>query len=205
MNNKDRYKRTFSSVHTSMDYSKEVFEMNNKSKRIHLSRPLAACLVACLLLGTAGICYGNDVGGIQRQLQLWIDGDQTAAVIEFNGAGEYALSYKDSDGNLYSETGGGVKFDKDGNEIPATEEELLRQMFYPDVEYEDGKAILYYYNQVEGNYYKHSLDITDLFVDDVCYITLTQEGKPMYITVKYQKGLATNTRRYLNPSEFNNY
>ena len=162
---------------------------------------VAACL--CLLLGISSVCYAANVGGIQRQIQLWLEGDKTAAVIEFDGNGEYALSYKDSKGNLYSQTGGGVKFNEDGTEVPATEEELLKEMFAPNVVYEDGKAILYYYNHVEDNYYKHSLDITDLFEDDVCYITLTQDGKPLYITVKYQKGLATSPYKYLSPWEFN--
>ena len=124
-------------------------------------------------------------------------------MIDFNENGGYSLSYKDSEGNLHSEIGGGVKFDQKGNEIPVTDEELLKEMFSPNVVYEDGKAILYYYNQVENDYYKNSLDITDLFEDDVCYITLTQDGKPLYITVKYQKGLATSPNRYLSPWEFN--
>ena len=72
-----------------------------------------------------------------------------------------------------------------------------------NVVYEDGKAILYYYNQVDDNYYKHSLDITDLFEDGVCYITLTQDGKPLYITVKYQNGLSISPYKYLSPREFN--
>lgn len=205
MNNKERYKQTFSVVHTSKNYSEGVFNMNNTNKRVYFSRTLAACLVACLLLASAGVCYATNVGGIQRQVQLWIDGDKTAAVIDFNENGEYTLSYKDPNGNLYSETGGGIKFDQNGNEIPVTDEELLREMFSPNVDYEDGKAILYYYNQVEDDYYKNSLDITDLFVDDACYITLMQNGKPLYITVKYQKGLATSPNRYLSPEEFNCY
>lgn len=162
---------------------------------------VAACL--CVLLGTSAVCYAANVGGIQRQIQLWIDGDKTSAVIEFNGSGEYTLSYKDSEGNLYSESGGGVKFDQEGNEIPVTDEELLEEIYAPNVVYEDEKAILYYYNQIADNYFRHELDITDLFVDDVCYITLTQNGKPLYITVKYQNGLATSPNRYLSPQEFN--
>lgn len=155
------------------------------------------------MLGISSVCYAANIGGIQRQIQLWIEGDKTAAIIEFDGNGKYALSYKDSEGNLYSQTGGGVKFNEYGTEVPATEEELLKEMFAPNAVYEDGKAILYYYNQVDDNYYKNSLDITDLFEDGVCYITLTQDGKPLYITVKYQKGLATSTNRYLSPWEFN--
>ena len=195
MSNKERYKRTFSAVHTSRDYSKEVFEMKKSYTRVHFSRTLAACLAACLMLGSAGFCYAANIGGIQRQVQLWINGDKTAAVIDFNGEGEYTLSYKDSEGNLYSQSGGGVAFDKDGNERPATEQELLDEINAPNVEYKDGKAIFTFYDQV--------LDITNLFVDDVCYITINHEGKPKYITVKYQNGLAMSPNRYLNPEEFN--
>ena len=182
----------------------EVYQAASKARKPRRWKgwvSVAACL--CLLLGTSAACYAANVGGIQRQVQLWIDGDKTNVVIEFNGAGEYALTRKDAAGNVYAEAGGGVKFDRDGKEIPVTEEDLLKEIFAPNVTYEDGRAVLTYYNEVSGEYYSHTLDITDLFEDGACYITLMQEGEPLYITVKYQKGLATSPDRYLSPAGFN--
>lgn len=59
--------------------------------------------------------------------------------------------------------GGGVAINPDGTERPLTEEELWDEINAPEVEYEeDGRVVVYYLNQ--------QLDVTDKFVDGVCYV-----------------------------------
>ena len=197
MNSKEKFKRTFSVVRTSEDYCKGVYEMNHThTKRFYTSMAVAACLVLCLAFGAMGVCYAANVGGIQRQIQLWVNGDQTDAVIEFSGEGTYSLEYTDVDGGTHSQSGGGVAFDAFGNERPLTEEELLAELNAPDVRYEEGgKVMLYYYGQ--------ATDITDMFEEDICYIKLVNDSAELYMTIKYQNGYATSPDRYMNPKEFN--
>lgn len=197
MNNKENFKRAFAVVRTSEDYCKGVYEMNRTfSRKLYMSRVLAVCLILCVAFGAAGACYAADVGGIQRQVQIWIMGDQTDAVIEFNGNGGYNMEYTDVEGNKVSQSGGGVAYDAFGNERPATEEELMNELNAPNVRYgEDGKVTLYYYGQAE--------DITDMFEDGVCYIKLVHDGEPLYLTIKYQKGYACNSKKFVSADEFN--
>lgn len=194
MNNRDKYKRTFSVVRTSRDYGKGVLEMSQtKTKRSGM--PKIAILVAaiCLAFGTAGVCYAADVGGIQRQIQLWINGDQTDAVIEFDGEGGYMIHYPDENGETHSRGGGGVAIDHFGNERPLTEQELLEELNSLDVRYEDdGRVMVYYYDQ--------ALDITDMFDEDgVCYVTMIRDDQPLFVTVKYRDGFAASSRCYVDP------
>lgn len=196
MSNSEKYKRAFSVVCTSTDYCKGVNEMNNAPiRRLYIPRAVAACLAVCLAFSAAGVCYAANVGGLQRTIQLWIDGDQTDAVIEFNGEGGYSLEYTDDEGKVHSQSGGGVAIDPFGNERPATEEELMEELNAPDVRYQDGRVMVYYFGQ--------ALDITDSFEDDVCYVKLIHEGKELYLTVKYGKGYASSPRRYIDPKTFN--
>lgn len=197
MNNKENFKRAFAVVRTSEDYCKGVYEMNRTfRKKLYMPRVLAVCLIVCVAFGAAGACYAADVGGIQRQIQIWIMGDQTDAVIEFNGNGGYDMEYTDADGNKVSQSGGGVAYDAFGNERPATEEELMNELNMPDVRYgEDGKVTLYYYGQAE--------DITDMFEDGVCYIKLVHDGEPLYLTIKYQNGYTSNSKKFVSADKFN--
>lgn len=197
MNNKEKYKRAFSAVCTSTDYCKGVFEMNKtRTKRFHMSKIAVACLALCLVLGATGVCYAADVGGIQQQLQIWIRGNLTDAVIEFNGEGSYRMEYEDADGNSASRGGGGAAFDIFGRERPLSEEDLMAHLNAPDVQYgEDGTVTLYYYSQ--------ATDITDLFDDGVCYIKLIHDDEELYVTIKYQNGYAYSPSHYINPNSFN--
>ncbi len=197
MTNKERYKSAFSHIHASGDYCKGVLTMNKtKAGKFRIPKLAVVCLVVCLALGATGICYAANVGGIRQQIQVWIHGDPMDAEITFQGDGTYQLEFQDADGNTVSQGGGGVALDGSGEERPLTEEELMEELDSPDVQYEeDGRAILYYRNQTE--------DITDLFEDGVCYIKLLRDEGPLYVTVKYQNGLATSPEWYLSPEEFN--
>lgn len=119
-----------------------------------------------VVIGLCGSAYAMGIGGIQRTVQVWIHGDQTDATLVVEN-GSYSLDYEDKDGNLVHR-GGGVAINPDGTERPLTEEELWDEINAPEVEYEeDGRVVVYYLNQ--------QLDVTDKFVDGVCYVQLQVE------------------------------
>ena len=120
-----------------------------------------------VVIGLCGNAYAMDIGGIQRTVQVWIHGDQTDATLVVEN-GSYLLEYEDGDGKLVHRGGGGVAINPDGTERPLTEEELRDEINAPEVEYEeDGRVVVYYLNQ--------QFDVTDKFVDCVCYVQLQME------------------------------
>ena len=86
MTNKQRYQRTFSVLHASEDCLMEVKTMKH-TKKINISRLAAVCAAAVMVMALACAAYAADVGGIQRSVQLWINGDQTDAVLDIHLSG----------------------------------------------------------------------------------------------------------------------
>lgn len=195
MTNREKYKRAFSAVRPSDEFSLEVEKMR-KIKKQHLFKTIAASIVGVVIFMTsATVAYAMDVGGIQRTIQLWIRGDCTNATIQFDGDGTYSMEYTDADGNEKFRAGGGVEIAPDGSEIPLSEEELMEHLMMPEVEYEDdGSVWVYWLDQ--------KVDITDKFVDDVCYVKLVRDEKTMYVTVKYRGGYAVNDHKYTDPDSW---
>lgn len=155
----------------------------------------AAAAALVLVVGSGSAAYAKDLGGIQRQIQLWIHGDQTDAVLTVE-EGSYVLTYEDADGNEQQMAGGGVAIGADGVERPATEEELWAQMNMPEVSYEEnGRVLVYYLNQ--------KLDVTDQFEDGFCYVQLHAGEEITYLTIKYQDGYAMSPHGYIQPENFN--
>ncbi len=196
MTNKEKYKKAFSKLESSHDFYLEENQMKTLVKQRKM-KTLALSLVICLLvLGGAGTAYATDFGGIQRTIQLWIEGDQTDATLVFNGDGTYDITYEDEEGEIQGQSGGGVAFNLDGSERPLTSEELMENINAPDVVYnDDGSVWVYYYDQ--------KIDITDKFEDDVCYVKLMNGEETLYMTVKYQNGFSIGPDRYMKPFEFN--
>lgn len=196
MTNKERYKRAFSVLHTSDDFSLEVEKMALVNRKQRVKTVAAAVAVCLLLIGGSGTAYATDIGGIQRTLQLWIHGDQTDVTIDFSNDGSYDMSYQDEEGNIQEAGGGGIAFESDGSERPLTEDELIEQMNTPEVEYkDDGTVWVYYYDQ--------KIEITDQFEDDVCYVKVSNGDETLYMTIKYQNGWCTSPNKYESPSTFN--
>lgn len=194
MTNKQWYQRTFSALHASESCLMEVKEMKS-TKRFHVSRLAAACLAAVMVMGLASVAYAADVGGIQRTIQLWIDGDRTDAVLDIQG-GEYTVTYQDQDGVSHEIGGGGVAYEN-GTERPLTEEEILEQLDSPDVQYREDGSVWVCYRGGET-------EITDRFDEDgVCYVQLNTEDGPLYLTAKYQNGSACSPHSYISPRSFN--
>ena len=152
------------------------------------------CAAVIAVFAMAGVCYAEDVGGIQRTIQLWCYGDQTDAVLEIQD-GSYELTYEAADG-VHSEGGGGVAIDAFGRERPLTEEELLEDLQNRiDVTYrEDGTVWVYYKDQ--------SMEITDLFDENgVCFVQLKDGKKTVYLTVEYDSCFSWSTECYLQPTQ----
>ena len=196
MTNREKYKQAFSAIHISDEFSLEVRKMTNKSMKKKFNHMVAAIAACVLLVGGSTVAYANDLGGIQRTIQLWIHGDQTEVTIDFNADGSYEMEYFDSEGDAIQQGGGGVAINDDGSERPLTEEELLDHLDDPDVSYkDDGSVWIYYFDQ--------KIDITDKFDDNVCYVQVSNGKETLYMTIKYQNGWATSPNKYLSPSSFN--
>ncbi|GAU79687.1 hypothetical protein [Fusibacter sp. 3D3] len=196
MTNREKYKQAFSAVHISDSFYLEVKKMTNTSRKQKIN-PLVACIAACVLLvGGSTVAYAADLGGIQRTIQLWIQGDQTEVIIDFNADGSYGMAYSDSEGNEIQQGGGGVAFNSDGSERPLTEDEILDHLDDPDVRYEDdGSVWIYYFDQ--------KINITDKFNDQVCYVQVSNGSETLYMTIKYQNGWSSSPNKYPSVSSFN--
>lgn len=197
MTNKEKYKQAFSVLQTSGEISLEVETMAIMNKKAKI-KAAAAIISTCLILaGGSGIAYAADIGGIQRTIQLWINGDQTSATFEYNSEdGSYNISIPSEDGETKEYGGGGVAIDDDGTERPLTESEVMEALNDPEVEYnDDGSVWVYYYDQ--------KIEITDKFEDGVCYLKLSNEDETLYMTIKYQDGCCTSPHKYMDPDSFN--
>lgn len=166
MSNREQYKKAFSVLQTSGDFTLGDEKMAVLKKKAML-RTFATAACACLvIIGSSRIAYAANVGGIQRTVQLWMYGDQTDVTIDFDGSGNYSMEYTDADGNTRELGGGGFDVDADGTKRALTEDELIWHLFEEvDVSYnDDGRIMLYFQGQVA--------DITDKFENDICYIFL---------------------------------
>lgn len=196
MTNKEKYQKAFSVLHASDRCRMEAEDMMKMKKANYKKTVAAAAAAAILLVGGTGTAYATNVGGIQRTIQLWIYGDQTIATLTANDDDTYTITYSDKDGNEKTMGTGGVAIQADGTEAPPTPEEIEEHLNMPDVEYEDDGSVWVYYQD-------QKLDITDKFVDGVCYTKIEGKDKTLYLTVKYDNGYAVSEKKYISPDEFN--
>ena len=189
MTNREKYKQAFSVLRASDDFSLEANDMKQTAKQFRLRKAVVLAAACVMVIGSASIAYAADVGGIQRTVQLWLHGEQTAVTIEFDGAGGYSAEYGDEAGTVHH--GGGVAIEADGTERPLSEEELLGTLSGPDVEYrDDGSVWVYWLGQ--------AVEITDRFEDGVCYVQLVNGEDTMYVTVRYQDGYTSSPHKYID-------
>ncbi len=193
MTNKEKYKQAFSVLHPSGKLSVEVDNMMIRKKTKGLQAAAAATAACLLFAGGSGIAYAADIGGIQRTIQLWIDGDQTTAVFEYDGNGTYVIHVDGNENGMENEIGGGgIAVGDDGSERPLTEQELMDTFNDPYVVYqEDGTVWVIYYDQ--------KIEITDRFEDGVCYVKLSHGEETLYMTVVYQDSWYTSPHKYQKP------
>jgi hypothetical protein len=204
MSNREQYKKAFSVLQASGDFTLGDEKMAVLKKKAML-RTFAAAACACLVIvGSSRIAYAANVGGIQRTIQLWMYGEQTDVTIDFDGSGNYSMEYTDADGNTRELGGGGFDVDADGTKRALTEDELIWHLFEEvDVSYnDDGRIMLYFQGQVA--------DITDKFENDICYIflngtDLNGTDVSLYVTVlKAEDGgfpIDSSPDRYLQYKE----
>ena len=197
MTNKENYQRTFSVLHASEKLTLEDRIMSKK-KRTYIPRVAIVLVALVVVLGSGSAAYANNLGGIQRTLQIWFHGDQTNVTFDLD-EGTYSGTYQTPDGKTKEFSGGGVATNLDGTVRPVTEEEMIAHLNAPDVDYlDDGSVWLYYHDQ--------AMEITDMFNEDgVCFIQVHHGDETRYVTVKYGKGLASSPHSYMQPNEFNNY
>lgn len=194
MIDKEQYQRTFGVLHASALNLKE--EPNMKSNHFPIRRALTLCAAVLLVLSLTAVCYGADVGGIRRTIQLWVHGDQTTAVMDIQ-EGSYTLSYEDADGNTQERGGGGVAIENDGSERPLTDEELLEHLNQPEIYYQDDGTVWAYWKE-------QAMEITDKFNDQgICFLRLEDGDEIWYITVKYENGYSMSHEAYVQPEKFN--
>ena len=94
MNNKDRYQRSFNTLHLSEDFREKCRnpEESGKGKIMNframygISKLAAAAVLAgTIALGSAGVCYANDIGGIRTRIGMWINGEKQEVEIQQTG------------------------------------------------------------------------------------------------------------------------
>ncbi len=196
MTNHEKYQEAFSAIHISHKSSMEGTTMKELSRKQSRNRRIAVLAACALLVCGSTVAYATDLGGIQRTIQIWIQGDLTNATLTFDGEGNYSMDYLDETGAPVHGGGGGVEIGIDGTTRPLTEEELMSHFFDPSVEYrEDGTVWLYYFEQ--------KIELTDKFEDGVCYVTVEGEYETLYVTVIYEGSYVSRPGRYANPAEFN--
>lgn len=166
------------------------------TRKIYMPRLAAVCAAAVMLMGLASVAYAADVGGIQRSVQIWINGDQTDAVLDVQGS-SYTLTYQDQDGTSHEIGGGGVAYDGLGGERPLTEAEIMEQLDAPNVQYKDDGSVWVCYRS-------EKIEITDRFDEDgVCYVQLQTDNGPLYLTIEYEKCFSYSSHSYIAPDPAN--
>lgn len=243
MTNKERYQRTFSTLHTScgmeeimmetlerMETSEpmkanesmetsvpmkksgsmkaseplkvneskktgEPMKAKGKKNKFHMPKWVAACVAFGLVFASTTVVYAADVGGIQRNIQIWLHGDQTDAVLDIQN-GQYTLTYEDEEGNRQERGGGGIAFGPGGKERALTEAEIMEHLDRPEVRHEeDGTVWVYYRSQ--------KLEITDKFDEDgICYVHLKDGKDNWYMTISYHDHVAMSPHSYIDPKTF---
>ena len=143
MTEKERFQRAFAPLHASPDTMTEVMKMTEqKTKRPALRRAATLGLAAVLVLALGSVAYASDLGGIQRTVQLWLNGEMTDATLTVN-EGSYTLRYPDKDGTEREMGGGGIAIEDDGT---VTVYYLDQKLDVTDKFNEDGVC----YVQLEG-------------------------------------------------------
>ena len=133
--------------------------------------------------------YAADIGGIQRVIRIWWQGDVANAIID-GQSGTFAVT---DENGVPIATGAGVSIESDGSERPLTEEELIEHLEHPDLLYkEDGTIWVYYREQ--------KIEITNQFDSDgICYLELGDGDDVLYLTITQENGMTVSRDGYLHP------
>lgn len=176
MTNKERYKQAFSALHPSGRLSLEVEEMAYIQKKHKTNMTIAAAIACAVIIGGSGTVYAADIGGIQEKLSLWLYGEKTQVDVAESSDNGYVFTYE-HDGNTETIGGGGVAIGIDGTETWMTAGEVAEEMNRSASVRADetGRVWVYYYSQKS--------DITELFHENSCLISLSHDDKPVYLEI----------------------
>lgn len=195
MSNKENYKKAFSVLKSSSDFSLEEKRMNRIKREIAHKNLLIAAAIMLVILAGSGTAYAADLGGIKKTVKMWVHGYETDVSYEFNeDEGTYLKKYVDENGEEVQEDASGWH----GDNSPLTVEELI-ELEHDTVsveETDDGKCMLYFQNR--------AVDITDKFTDGKCYIHVVGEDGERYVEVELDEN--GNFRGYTDgPKPFVDY
>lgn len=175
MSNKENYKKAFSVLKSSSDFTLEEKRMEKmKREKIHKNLLIAAATLLVVVAGS-GTAYAKDLGGIKKTVQMWVHGNKTDVSYEFDEEkNNYVKTYVNENGEEVQED---VSV-WNGDNTPLEEDELI-EYESDNVSYEktdDGRFMIYYQNK--------AVDITDKFTDGTCYIHVVGEKGEKYIKIK---------------------
>ena len=178
MTNKERYKRALNTVLP--DEKLTALKIVEKDKEISVSmnttnwkrRIASICAIVAILVGSAGVAYAANIGGLRRSVDSWLYGEAVAVEIIDQGKGEFVIRYP----NGYERKTGGLSFDSNGNPVPFTVDDVIETMDDADIVEEDEKILLCLRD--------HVFDITEDLQDDRTAKISVKDGiLPTYITV----------------------
>lgn len=177
MTNHERYKQAFSTLHVSDHFHVEVTDMK-KHKTLRLNRVAALAAALILAIGCMSVAYATDVGGIQTQIQIWLNGKAVDAEITQISDSTYRVTFPGDSGSSEEMNVGGVSIDGDGSETPLDADSIAEMLSSGDVyQDEDGRVWLCYYDQ--------KVDITDQFDENgECRVTLEHDGQNIYFLIR---------------------
>ena len=150
-----------------------------KMKKGHsgFRRSLVGIVAAVVLvIGVTGGAYAADLGGFKTAVNTWLYGEPVQVEVEEISPGNYEVHYP----NGMTRGMGGISYDANGNPQPATAEDIISQLDYPEVETtEDGTINLFYRDQV--------IDITEDVADDnVAQVKFKEGVLPLYVTINWE-------------------
>ena len=162
----------------------------NKTRKRYIPRAAVLCAAVVLVLALAATAYAADLGGIRSSVRVWLRGEPMDAVLYVQGD-KYTVTNEDGTQTY----GSGVAVGADGAARPVTDEEILLDA--PLVEYgRDGAVWVYWRSQ--------KVDIADRFEDGVCYLTLTEDGRTVYLVVKCKDTYAFSFEAFPDPDWLGN-
>ena len=192
MSNKENYKKAFSVLKSSCDFTLEEKRMNRIKRENTHRNLLAAAAVMLVVLAGSGTAYAADLGGIRETVQMWIHGEQTDVTIN-----DESIEYVDEDGNVQVETG--VEVGPEIGERPLTGEEIAEEKVnevYVD-KTDDGKVIMYFHDK--------QFDVTDNIANKEYTFHVVTDGSEVYVKLDFDENGDFSITTSPRPDWFTDY
>ena len=192
MSNKENYKKAFSVLKSSSDFTLEEKRMNRIKKENAHRNLLTAAAVMLVVLAGSGTAYAADLGGIRENVQMWIHGEQTDVTIN-----DESIEYVDEDGNVQVETG--IEVGPQIGERPLTGEEIAEEKVnevYVD-KTDDGKVIMYFHDK--------QFDVTDNIANKKDTFHVVADGSEVYVKLDFDENGDFSITTSPRPDWFTDY